>query len=80
MNNGNRLPSDFSIDDYIRFSKKTGSSKGQGIGGFLVNRIAQNHHGKVNLLPPSNFKLELKNEEIDYQSNFEIVITIPQKQ
>lgn len=80
MNNGRKLPSEFSIDDYIGFSIKTGASKGQGIGGFLVDRIAKNHYGNINLLPPSSFKFKSKDGEIDFKSNFEIVVTIPQKQ
>ena len=80
MNNGKKLPSEFSIDDYIGFSIKTGASKGQVIGGFLVDRIAKNHHGKLSLLPPSSFKFKSKDEEVNFKSNFEIVVTIPQKQ
>lgn len=34
MNNGNRLPSDFSIDDYIRFSKKQVPVKGRELEAF----------------------------------------------
>lgn len=80
MNNGNELPADFSIDDYVGFSRKSGSSRGQGIGGFLVNRITLNHHGKLSLMPSSSFKFRAKDEDVNFKSNFEIVVTIPQKQ
>ncbi len=80
MNNGDKLSGDFSIEDYIGFSKKSGSSQGQGIGGFLINRIGLNHNGKLNLLPPSVFKFESKDEVVNFNSNFELVVTIPKKQ
>lgn len=80
MNNGDPLPADFTIEDFISFSRKSGKSEGQGIGGFLINKVTKNHSGQISFMPPSSFHVETKDEGFDYKANVDIVITIPQKQ
>lgn len=51
INDGNPLPADFTIEDFIQFRKKAGRNKGQGIGGYLIHRIIQNHSGNIDIEP-----------------------------
>ena len=80
MNNGEPLPADFTIEDFIGFSRKSGKSTGQGIGGFLINKVTKNHSGQISFMPPSSFQIKTKDGSLDYKANVDIVITIPQKQ
>lgn len=45
MNNGNKFPDGFTFEDFISFGVKTGSNKGAGIGGFLINEVVKFHDG-----------------------------------
>lgn len=50
MNNGRPFPADFNLEKYVQFGGRQGKSKGTGIGGFLVNRIVQNHEGHLKMM------------------------------
>jgi len=80
MNNGEPFPADFTLEDFIGFSRKSGKSSGQGIGGFLINKVAKNHSGQISFMPPTSFQVKTKDGGFDYKANVDIVITIPQKQ
>jgi type I restriction-modification system DNA methylase subunit len=49
MNNGKKLPEGFSLEDFISFGGKSGTSRGAGIGGYLMNRAVQLHDGTLDL-------------------------------
>jgi signal transduction histidine kinase len=50
MNKGKPFDSDFEFSDYINFGSKSGANQGKGIGGYLINRIVENHGGKFELI------------------------------
>lgn len=81
MNNGNSFPSDFTIDNYLGFNKKSGSSTGQGLGGYLIGRVVENHSGKIRIQSEKRVIDVLSSgEKISIESNVDIVITIPKTQ
>ncbi|WKZ59220.1 MAG: N-6 DNA methylase [Cyclobacteriaceae bacterium] len=45
MNNGKKLPEGFTFENFISFGGKSGTSRGAGIGGYLMNRAIQLHDG-----------------------------------
>lgn len=49
MNNGKPMKDNFTIEDFVSFGGKT-SSSGTGIGGYLMNRVIENHNGTLELL------------------------------
>ncbi len=49
MNNGKKLPEGFSLEDFISFGGKSGTSRGAGIGGYLMNRAVQLHDGTLEI-------------------------------
>lgn len=49
MNNGRKLPEGFTFEDFISFGGKSGTSRGAGIGGYLMNRAVQLHDGTLEL-------------------------------
>ncbi|MFO7827244.1 MAG: N-6 DNA methylase [Bacteroidales bacterium] len=51
INDGEPLPAGFNIDDYVQYGKKSGETAGQGLGGYLINRVVKNHRGEINILP-----------------------------
>jgi signal transduction histidine kinase len=78
MNNGNTFPSDFSIDNYLEFNKKTGNSTGQGLGGFLIGRVVENHSGKIRIQSEKRVvNVPSHGGNISLEANVDIVITIP---
>ncbi|MFN8888099.1 MAG: ATP-binding protein, partial [Cyclobacteriaceae bacterium] len=50
MNNGKKLPEDFTFEDFISFGGKTGTNSGAGIGGYLMNKIVRYHDGTLELV------------------------------
>jgi len=50
INDGEPFPHDFSFNNYISFGDRSGSAKGPGIGGYLMNRIVENHNGQFKML------------------------------
>ncbi len=78
INDGNPLPVDFSIEDFIQFGIKTGTSKGHGLGGYLINQVVNNHNGYIELIPPGNNIEVEKGIIISNRVHFEI--TIPKNQ
>ena len=75
INDGNPLPVDFKLEDYVSFGVKTGNSRGQGLGGFIVNRVVENHSGMFELIPPG-LNREVEPDKI-VKSNVNFSITIP---
>jgi signal transduction histidine kinase len=81
MNNGNAFPSDFTVDNYLEFNKKSGNSKGQGLGGYLIGRIVENHSGKIRIQSEKRIiKVKQSDKDIFLEANIDIVITIPKVQ
>jgi signal transduction histidine kinase len=75
MNDGEPLPSNLNLEDFIQFGKKSGDSKGQGLGGFLINKVIKNHNGVLDILPGG------KNIKVTHhkmiQANVHFSISIP---
>lgn len=81
MNNGNTFPSDFTVANYLGFNKKSGSSTGQGLGGYLIGRVVENHSGKIRIQSEKRvIDVLLSGEDGSLESNVDIVITIPKTQ
>jgi type I restriction enzyme M protein len=49
MNDGKPFPDNFTIEDFKSFGVKSGS-KGSGIGGYLINKVVENHGGSLSLM------------------------------
>ncbi len=49
-NNGKPMPPDFSFEDFVTFGTRNGEKGGSGIGGYLMNKVIENHGGKMMLL------------------------------
>ena len=81
MNNGNVFPQDFNLDDYVSFSKKSWNSKGQGLGGYLIGRVVENHNGTIKIRSEERINEVFESgKNISLKSNVDIVITIPKRQ
>jgi type I restriction enzyme M protein len=81
MNNGNPFPADFNLSDYIAFGRKHGNSKGQGLGGYLIHKVVENHHGLLDILPGGQiFSIPNDNGTETIMVNVDILISIPKKQ
>jgi type I restriction-modification system DNA methylase subunit/signal transduction histidine kinase len=81
MNNGNTFPSDFTLDSYLGFNKKSGNSTGQGLGGYLIGRVVENHSGKIRIQSEKRvIDVLVSGENVSLESNVDIVITIPKVQ
>ena len=52
VNDGKPFDEDFTFHDFISFGKKTGQSKGAGIGGFIMNRVVLQHEGTLEMINP----------------------------
>jgi type I restriction enzyme M protein len=75
MNDGEPLSSNLNLEDFIQFGKKSGDSKGQGLGGFLINKVIKNHNGVLDILPAGkNIKV---NKDKTIQTNVHFSISIP---
>jgi signal transduction histidine kinase len=51
INNGEPLPEDFTLEDYLKFGGRQNSEKGSGIGGFLIGKVIENHGGTIEMAP-----------------------------
>uniref|UniRef100_UPI003564F6FE ATP-binding protein n=1 Tax=Mariniphaga sediminis TaxID=1628158 RepID=UPI003564F6FE len=81
LNDGLPFPADFGKEEFIGFGKKHGGSKGSGLGGYLISRIVNNHHGTLDILPGGiSVKIPEADKTISVQTNVDILITIPKKQ
>jgi type I restriction enzyme M protein len=47
MNNGKRLPEDFTEEMYVRKGSKAGENPGSGYGGWLIDQIIKAHGGEI---------------------------------
>lgn len=54
-NNGRPMPEEFSFEDFITFGSRNGDRKGSGIGGFLMNKVIENHGGSMRLITNKMF-------------------------
>jgi|GEM_PF-4569435 len=73
INDGEPLPANFNISDYIQYGKKSGDSTGQGLGGYLINRVVKNHGGEIDILP-SGKKFKTSSGTIEATVHFSISI------
>ncbi|MCF6357716.1 MAG: N-6 DNA methylase, partial [Draconibacterium sp.] len=74
MNDGEPLPANFYIEDFIKFGKKSGDSKGQGLGGYLINSVVKNHKGVLEILPLGNRIEPEKGKVVSVNVHFSISI------
>lgn len=54
-NNGRPMPAEFSFEDFITFGSRNGDRKGSGIGGYLMNKVVENHGGTMRLIMNKSF-------------------------
>ncbi|MFW5886604.1 MAG: hypothetical protein ACOCUL_02490 [Bacteroidota bacterium] len=73
INDGQPFPIGFSLLDFLTFGKRFDSSKGSGIGGFLVGKVVENHEGKIELMEPGTFIFLEKNEAGSHFPNFDLM-------
>lgn len=73
INDGEPLPANFNISDYIQYGKKSGTSTGQGLGGYLINKVVKNHGGEIDILP-SGKKFKTSSGTIEATVHFSISI------
>lgn len=50
INQGKPFEEGFTFEDFISFGKKSGKTKGAGIGGFIMNQIIKHHNGNFKML------------------------------
>lgn len=50
INDGKPFDTGFSFSDFVSFGKKTGLTKGSGIGGFIMNQIIVHHMGTFEMI------------------------------
>jgi type I restriction enzyme M protein len=55
INDGKPFEKDFTLSDFIGFGLRRSAQKGSGLGGYLMNRVIENHSGKLELMEPSSF-------------------------
>lgn len=51
INDGQPFPPDFTIDDFAKFGVRKNKNRGNGLGGYLMNRVVLNHNGTLELMP-----------------------------
>jgi len=55
INDGKPFKKDFTLSEFIVFGKRDNDAKkGSGLGGFLMNKVIENHSGKLELLEPAS--------------------------
>ncbi len=54
-NNGRPMSAEFSFEDFITFGSRNGDRKGSGIGGYLMNKVVENHGGTMRLIMNESF-------------------------
>jgi type I restriction enzyme M protein len=52
INNGVPFPENFTLNDFLKFGGRVDNSKGSGIGGYLIDKVVENHNGDIDLLEP----------------------------
>jgi len=62
INDGNPFPDNFSFADFINFGSKAETSFGSGIGGYIMNRIIENHNGKFEKIDSGDVLLLVEGE------------------
>lgn len=79
INNGQPLPDDFSITDFTSFGRKGNSSIGTGVGGYLMNKIAENHDGMLSLDNDSlqRFNINEDGREHAISANVHFILSLP---
>jgi len=63
-NDGNPFPEEFTIEKYKQPYQYAGKNGHSGLGGYIINRIIENHNGKMGLLkdidPADTFKVQFE--------------------
>jgi nitrogen fixation/metabolism regulation signal transduction histidine kinase len=70
-NSGNKLPKDFSKQDFIRNGVTSDITKGNGDGGSLIDKIINNHKGEFNISD-----LSKDDPDNDYVTSFIVQLPI----
>ena len=47
INDGKPFPKDFSFGDFLSFGKRFDTTKGSGLGGYLIGKVIENHQGSI---------------------------------
>ena len=63
INNGLPFPEGFTLQDLIGFGTKGNHSNGTGIGGYLMNKIVENHNGKFEWLCDEKMGISIQEED-----------------
>lgn len=70
-NNGEPFPVDFKTEEFLSKGKKAGNTQGSGFGGYLINKIIENHKGKIELIPTKEIEFE--------KYNVKFIISLPKQ-
>lgn len=68
-NNGRPFPSDFNSEEFLSKGGKTGNNQGTGFGGYLINKIIENHKGQIEIVPTKDIEFE--------KYNVKFIISLP---
>lgn len=63
INNGKPFPDGFTLSDFITFGRKGTDSQGTGIGGYLMNKIVDNHEGRLEWLGSENLRFSIQMDD-----------------
>lgn len=78
INNGKSLPEDFSSEDFIQFGKRAGTTKGSGLGGFIMNEIVRKHGGSLSIIPFKEMvQISSENESLVVNKGIHFQIQLP---
>jgi len=63
-NDGNPFPDDFTIEKYKQPYQYAGKNGHSGLGGYIINRVVENHGGVMDLInvfdPADSFKVQFE--------------------
>lgn len=71
-NDGWAFPKNFNFNEYKKLGGRAGNNKGQGLGGYWINKIIDLHRGEFNYIP-------VEKNSTPYQVQFEILLPIKYK-
>lgn len=78
INTGIPFPENFTIDDFLGFGIRHETSKGSGLGGYLMGKVIENHEGKIEVVKQGNeFSVSLSNSIIWVNPTVHFLITLP---
>jgi hypothetical protein len=72
INDGEPFSSDFALSDFLSFGGRGEKSKGSGLGGYLMNKVIQNHGGTIDLMQPGTtlFLDSAKSDPVQTKNDF----------